>query len=189
MIDEHGLTGMSPAELATAYPDARAVTQRFDDAAFLEVYDGLDHDPALLIRALGQLGEYIRMGDEAERNYLAKLPEGTQVSVPELHANDIDDAIEGLLDRLDPQTRFGVESAARSPEGRQLRDKVGLHAHGCNGGRGGVCPYSTFSQVSTLVLSAAVAVSLFPSNTSARGSNGSVNWRRPPSTVTGALRV
>ena len=138
MIDEHGLTGMSPAELATAYPDARAVTQRFDDAAFLEVYDGLDHDPALLIRALGQLGEYIRMGDEAERNYLAKLPEGTQVSVPELHANDIDDAIEGLLDRLDPQTRFGVESAARSPEGRQLRDKVGLHAHGCNGGRGGV---------------------------------------------------
>ena len=49
--------------------------------------------------------------------------------------------------------------------------------------------HSTFSQVSMLALFAAVAVILFPSKTNARGSNGSVNWRRPPSAVTRALCV
>jgi hypothetical protein len=47
--------------------------------------------------------------------------------------------------------------------------------------------YGTFSHTSTLP--SKVAVILFPSKTTDGGAKGSLNWMRPPSTVTGALRV
>ena len=53
----------------------------------------------------------------------------------------------------------------------------------------GIGSYGTFSQTSTHRPSR-VAVILFPSKTSTtRGSNGGLNWRRPPSMVTGTLWV
>jgi len=54
----------------------------------------------------------------------------------------------------------------------------------------GMGSYCTFSHTSTAVaLFSAVDVHLFPSKTNTRRTNGDLNWMRPPSTVTGALRV
>jgi hypothetical protein len=92
-----------------------------------------------------------------------------------------------------PLHRWGVKPAhdrrTHRPRGAQVLSVRG----------GPMDLYSIFSHTSTLPSGAgtggakmpdcAVAVMVFPSKTTVGGSNGSLNWMRPPSTVTAAVRV
>jgi hypothetical protein len=110
IIDAHGIVGMSPEELASIAPDVDRVVHGFGGVAFQEA-DALGNHPSVL-RALGQLGADIRIGDAAESDYMRDLPQGTKVQVRELSGEALEHYIESrVLSRLDATTRSLIDSS------------------------------------------------------------------------------